>query len=129
MLLMALGRAAIALFALIVPPRGPPAWRLAMVAREGRMLARLGAGHINIVRPLEIVLTSRHVAFITEYVPGNGPEGLPTFTVKVTYRRVPLSDIGLLFVVCCSCTEQFNPHPCTGCCSRHYLGCVGCCTL
>ncbi|WIA11167.1 hypothetical protein OEZ85_011300 [Tetradesmus obliquus] len=51
-------------------PRGPPAWRLAMVAREGRMLARLGAGHINIVRPLEIVLTSRHLAFITEYVPG-----------------------------------------------------------
>jgi serine/threonine protein kinase len=41
-----------------------------MVAREGRMLARLGAGHINIVRPLEIVLTSRHLAFITEYVPG-----------------------------------------------------------
>jgi hypothetical protein len=41
-----------------------------MVAREGRMLARLGAGHINIVRPLEIVLTSRHLSFITEYVPG-----------------------------------------------------------
>eukprot|EP00879_Flechtneria_rotunda_P014356 GHRR01014996.1.p1 GENE.GHRR01014996.1~~GHRR01014996.1.p1 ORF type:complete len:334 (+),score=99.83 GHRR01014996.1:698-1699(+) len=51
-------------------PRGPPAWRLNMVGREGRMLARLGSGHINIVRPLEIVLTSRHLAFITEYVPG-----------------------------------------------------------
>lgn len=34
------------------------------------MLAMLGAGHINIVRPLEVVLTSRHLAFITEYVPG-----------------------------------------------------------
>lgn len=51
-------------------PRGPPAWRLSMVAREGRMLARLGAGHINIVRPLEAVLTTKHLAFISEYVPG-----------------------------------------------------------
>lgn len=51
-------------------PRGPPAWRLAMVGREGRLLARLGAGHVNIVRPLEVVLTSRHLAFVSEYVPG-----------------------------------------------------------
>lgn len=50
--------------------RGPPTWRLQMVGREGRMLTRLGFGHVNIVRPLEIVLTSRHLAFISEYVPG-----------------------------------------------------------
>jgi hypothetical protein len=48
------------------------------------MLARLGAGHINIVRPLEIVLTSRHLAFITEYVPG---EHVFSF---VTHRSVLL---------------------------------------
>lgn len=34
------------------------------------MMARLGYGHINIVRPIEVVLTGRYVAFINEYVQG-----------------------------------------------------------
>ncbi|KIZ02564.1 hypothetical protein MNEG_5396 [Monoraphidium neglectum] len=51
-------------------PRGPPAWRLTMVGREARMMARLGNGHVNIVRPIEVVLTGRHVAFVNEFVQG-----------------------------------------------------------
>jgi serine/threonine protein kinase len=34
------------------------------------MMARLGNGHTNIVRPLEVVLTGRFVAFVIEYVRG-----------------------------------------------------------
>jgi hypothetical protein len=48
----------------------PAAAAAAAGPREGRMLTRLGEGHVNIVRPLEIVLTSRHLAFVQEYVPG-----------------------------------------------------------
>ncbi|KAF8068177.1 CIPK28 [Scenedesmus sp. PABB004] len=58
------------LVAVKLVPRGPPGWRLAMVGREARSLARLGVGHVNIVRPYEVVLTTRHLAFVTEYVPG-----------------------------------------------------------
>lgn len=41
-----------------------------MARREFSMLAQLGPGHLNIVRPLELVLTSKHLVLITEYVPG-----------------------------------------------------------
>jgi serine/threonine protein kinase len=51
-------------------PRGAPAWKLDMARREFSMLAQLGAGHLNIVRALEVVLTSKHLVLITEYVPG-----------------------------------------------------------
>jgi hypothetical protein len=34
------------------------------------MMARLGNGHVNIVRPIEVVLTGRHVAFVNEFVQG-----------------------------------------------------------
>ncbi|GBF89249.1 hypothetical protein Rsub_02126 [Raphidocelis subcapitata] len=51
-------------------PRGPPAWRLTMIGREARMMARLGGGHVNIVRPIEVVLTGKYVAFVVEYVRG-----------------------------------------------------------
>lgn len=53
-------------------PRGAPAWQLEMAGREFRMALTLGSGpcHINVVRPLELVLTSKHLALITEYVPG-----------------------------------------------------------
>lgn len=51
-------------------PRGAPAWKLDMARREFSMLAQLGPSHLNIVRPLEIVLTSKYLALITEYVPG-----------------------------------------------------------
>ncbi|KAI8463878.1 MAG: kinase-like domain-containing protein [Monoraphidium minutum] len=58
------------LVAVKLVPRGPPAWRLTMIGREARMMARLGAGHVNIVKPLEVVLTGRYVAFVNEYVRG-----------------------------------------------------------
>lgn len=51
-------------------PRGSPAWKLDMARREFSMLAQLGPGHLNIVRPLEVVLTSKQLVLITEYVPG-----------------------------------------------------------
>jgi hypothetical protein len=41
-----------------------------MARREFSMLAQLGSGHLNIVRPLEVVLTSKFLVLITEYVPG-----------------------------------------------------------
>jgi len=34
------------------------------------MMTRLGNGHVNIVRPIEVVLTGRFVAFVNEYVRG-----------------------------------------------------------
>ena len=34
------------------------------------MMARLGHGHVNIVRPIEVVLTGRFVAFVNEYING-----------------------------------------------------------
>lgn len=51
-------------------PRGAPAWKLDMARREFSMLAQLGSGHLNIVRPIEVVLTTKHLMLITEYVPG-----------------------------------------------------------
>lgn len=51
-------------------PRGAAAWQLDMARREFSMLAQLGPGHLNIVRPLEVVLTSKKLVLITEYVPG-----------------------------------------------------------
>ena len=51
-------------------PRGAPAWKLDMAKREFSILAQLGPGHVNVVRPLEIVLTSKFLALITEFVPG-----------------------------------------------------------
>lgn len=51
-------------------PRGAPAWKLDMARREFSMLAQLGAGHLNIVRALEVVLTTKHLVLVTEYVPG-----------------------------------------------------------
>jgi hypothetical protein len=51
-------------------PRGSKEYVLEMAKREFSMLAQLGPSHLNIVRPLEIVLTSKHLVLITEYVPG-----------------------------------------------------------
>lgn len=56
--------------ALKLIPCGAPKWKLDMARREFSMLAQLGPGHLNIVRPLEVVLTSKYLVLITEYVPG-----------------------------------------------------------
>jgi hypothetical protein len=56
--------------ALKLIPCGSPKWKLDMARREFSMLAQLGSGHLNIVRPLEVVLTSKFLVLITEYVPG-----------------------------------------------------------
>jgi serine/threonine protein kinase len=50
--------------------RGCPQWQLDMVRREAAMLSRLGYGHVNIVRPLEMLLTTKHFAVVMELVAG-----------------------------------------------------------
>jgi hypothetical protein len=51
-------------------PRGCPHWQVDMVRREACMLARLGYGHVNIVRPVEMILTTKHFAVVMELVAG-----------------------------------------------------------
>lgn len=51
---------------------------------QARMMVRLGRGHVNIVRPIEVVLTGKHVAFVSEYVNGGS---VSDFLKKSKVRR------------------------------------------
>lgn len=115
-------------------PRGAPAWKLDMARREFSMLAQLGPGHLNIVRPLEVVLTSKKLVLITEYVPGMHGRHARTHAAQQQQQQETLRGSckarsalvrGIsrqscaAVVVCASCT---NPNACTHVCRRLPVG-------
>jgi serine/threonine-protein kinase SRK2 len=57
-------------YALKLVHRGQPAWQVAAIAREVQCSLWLGATHVNIVRPHELLLTPRHVVLVTQYERG-----------------------------------------------------------
>lgn len=47
-------------------PRGLPKHQLNLLTRELQVQAALGTGHVNIVRPREILLTRDYLCLVTE---------------------------------------------------------------
>ena len=47
-----------------------PAWKQVMIMREIQIQSQLAAGHPGLVEPRELLLTSSHIALVSEYVPG-----------------------------------------------------------
>jgi serine/threonine protein kinase len=50
--------------------RGLSRWQVDAVAAEVQCLLELGEGHVNIIRPTELLLSRTHLALVTEYAPG-----------------------------------------------------------
>jgi serine/threonine protein kinase len=59
-----------ALVALKLVRRGLTRWQVEAVAAEVQCLLELGEGHVNIVRPTELLLSPTHLALITDFAPG-----------------------------------------------------------
>ena len=57
-------------FALKMIPRGIKSWQAAAVSREVQCSLELGATHVNVIRPLELLLTKTHVVLATQYARG-----------------------------------------------------------
>jgi len=58
------------LVALKMLRRGLSKWQVEAVAAEVQCLLELGEGHVNIIRPTELLLSRTHLALVTEYAPG-----------------------------------------------------------
>ena len=57
-------------FALKMIPRNLKAWQATAVAREVQCSLELGATHVNVIRPHELLLTKTHVVLATQYARG-----------------------------------------------------------
>ena len=50
--------------------RGLTKYQVEAVAQEVQCLLELGEGHVNIIKPTELLLSRTHLALVTDYAPG-----------------------------------------------------------
>ena len=56
--------------ALKLLPRGLSKYQVEAVAQEVQCLLELGEGHVNVIKPSELLLSRTHLALVTDYAPG-----------------------------------------------------------